>query len=50
MPDEPVIAASPESTSFSANSSSSFNKSDLAQERVTRLEFQEQVSAEEEGF
>lgn len=54
MPDEPVSAVSAKSAGFSGmsvNSSASFDKSDLAEERATRLaELQEQVGAEQVGF
>lgn len=54
MPDEPVSASSAKSPGFramSVNSSSNFDKSDLAEERATRLaELQEQVGAEQVGF
>lgn len=54
MPEEPVSAMSGKTAGFSGmsvNSSSSFDKSDLAEERATRLaELQEQVGAEQVGF
>lgn len=60
MPDEPVELISPmgavsaknaDFSGISVNSSSSLDKSDLAEERATRLaELQEQVGAEQVGF
>lgn len=54
MPDEPVSVVSAKSAGFSGmsvNSPASFDKSDLAEERATRLaELQEQVGAEQVGF